>query len=94
MPILLINAHFFLQSIDILKRTAENIKDPLFRFFEREVTSGSRLLRDVRSDLTDIISVCEARKKQTNYLRSVISDLTKGMVSSVLRLVCTRVVLV
>ena len=61
-----------------LKRTAENIKDPLFRFFEREVNSGSRLLTTVRNDLDDIISVCEARKKQTNYLRSVISDLTKG----------------
>ncbi len=61
-----------------LKRTAENIKDPLFRFFEREVNSGSRLLTNVRNDLENIVSVCEGRKKQTNYLRSVISDLTKG----------------
>ena len=26
-----------LQSLDVLRRTADNIKDPLFRFFEREV---------------------------------------------------------
>ena len=73
-----------LQAVDTLKRTAENIKDPLFRFFEREVNSGSRLLRVVRNDLTDIIQVCEARKKQTNYLRTIISDLTKGQPTGVL----------
>ena len=26
------------QSLDVLRRTADNIKDPLFRFFEREVS--------------------------------------------------------
>ena len=29
---------FPLQSLGILKRTADNLKDPLFRFFEREVS--------------------------------------------------------
>jgi len=27
-----------------LERTTENIKDPMFRYFEREVTIGSKLL--------------------------------------------------
>ena len=33
----------------------------------------------VRNDLADVVQVCEAKKKQTNYLRSLISDLAKGM---------------
>ena len=63
----------------MLRRTAENIKDPLFRFFEREVNTGHRLLMDVRHDLANVVLVCEAKKKQTNYLRSLTSDLAKGM---------------
>ena len=39
---------------------------------------GVKLLKDVRGDLVDVQLVCEARKKQTNYLRSIISDLAKG----------------
>lgn len=64
--------------LDTLRRTAENIKDPLFRFFEREVNTGARLLQDVLSNLRDVLKVCEAKKKQTNFLRSLIADLTKG----------------
>ena len=64
--------------LETLRRTAENIKDPLFRFFEREVNSGARLLHSVRGNLLDVVQVCEAKKKQTNFLRSLISDLTKG----------------
>ena len=36
------------------------------------------MLHDVRSDLADVVEVCEVKKKQTNYLRSLISDLAKG----------------
>jgi len=48
-------------SLVTLRRTVENIKDPLYRFFEREVNSGSRLLRDVRQDLQDVLLICQAR---------------------------------
>ncbi|CAF4132742.1 unnamed protein product, partial [Rotaria sp. Silwood2] len=64
--------------VTTMRRTAENIKDPLFRFFEREVNTGSKLLSVVQSDLRDIIAVCETKKKQTNYHRQLISDLIKG----------------
>jgi dynein heavy chain 1 len=64
--------------VTTMRRTAENIKDPLFRFFEREVNTGSKLLTIVQSDLRDIIAVCETKKKQTNYHRQLISDLIKG----------------
>lgn len=43
-----------------------------------QVNSGARLLQDVRSDLNDVVEVCEVKRKQTNYLRSLISDLAKG----------------
>ena len=62
-----------------LIRTPETIKDPLFRFFERELTSGLELKRLVQIDITDVIEVCEGRKKPTNYHRSLMSDLSKGV---------------
>ena len=43
-----------------------------------QVNTGVRLVRDVRNDLADVVEVCAAKKKQTNYLRSLISDLAKG----------------
>lgn len=67
------------ESVNPLKRTVENIKDPLFRFFEREVKMGSRMLQDVRQDLTDVVQVCEGKKKQTNVLRTLINDMVKGI---------------
>lgn len=70
------------QSIKKLKRTKENIKDPLFRFFEREINLGATLLHDVRSDLNEILAVCRASQKQNNHVRALISALNKGQVPS------------
>lgn len=71
--------HLIPQTLNHLKRTVENIKDPLFRFFEREVKMGAKLLQDVRQDLADVVHVCEGKKKQTNYLRMLINELVKGI---------------
>uniref|UniRef100_A0A8C6ZCN4 Dynein cytoplasmic 1 heavy chain 1 n=1 Tax=Nothoprocta perdicaria TaxID=30464 RepID=A0A8C6ZCN4_NOTPE len=71
--------HLIPQTLHHLKRTVENIKDPLFRFFEREVKMGAKLLQDVRQDLADVVQVCEGKKKQTNYLRTLINELVKGI---------------
>ena len=62
-----------------MKRTVDNIKDPLFRFFEREVNAGARLLADVRRDLQDVLQVCVGDKKPTNHHRMMMADLAKGM---------------
>ena len=62
----------------MLQRNSENIKDPLFRFFDREISQGAALLEDVRRDLRDVVAVCNVEKKQTNYLRQLISFLSKG----------------
>ena len=37
----------------------ENIRDPLYRYFEREVNIGARLLTTVQNDIRDIIAICE-----------------------------------
>ncbi|KAM9149649.1 LOW QUALITY PROTEIN: cytoplasmic dynein 1 heavy chain 1-like [Pangshura tecta] len=71
--------HLIPQTLNHLKRTTENIKDPLFRFFEREVKMGAKLLQDVRQDLADVVQVCEGKKKQTNYLHTLINELVKGI---------------
>ncbi|KAJ8666432.1 hypothetical protein QAD02_008094, partial [Eretmocerus hayati] len=63
----------------ILKRTAENIRDPLYRFFEREINSCSKLLKEVIHDLEDVVMICQGEKKQTNYHRIILSDLIKGI---------------
>jgi len=67
------------KSLQILRRTVENIKDPLYRYFEREVNSGAKLLQDVIHDLEDVVLICQGEKKQTNYHRSMLSDLVKGI---------------
>lgn len=67
-------------NLPTLKRTVENIKDPLYRYFEREVNIGAKLLEVVRHDLEDVILICKSEKKQTNYHREVIEHLAKGMI--------------
>lgn len=61
-----------------MKRSVVNIKDPLYRFFEREVNLGSRLLTEVRQDLSDLTMICQGQKKQTNHHRRLASNLNKG----------------
>lgn len=55
-------------------------KSPLARFFEREVSLASKLLPTIRHDLENLVQVCTGDLKQTNDLRALLSDLTKGTV--------------
>lgn len=68
------------KSLATLKRTVENIKDPLYRYFEREVASGAKLLLTVISDLQDVVLICQGEKKQTNHHRSMLSELVRGII--------------
>ncbi|PAA89834.1 hypothetical protein BOX15_Mlig025375g2 [Macrostomum lignano] len=63
-----------------MARTAENIKDPLFRCFEREVTSAANLLAAVRKDLSEVAAVCAAERKPTNHHRKMMADLQKSLI--------------
>lgn len=68
--------------LELLKRSVENIKDPLFRFFEREISCASRLLSEVRRDLRELQEICdpEKRVKQTNHHREMLEKLVKEQI--------------
>ncbi|XP_065684969.1 cytoplasmic dynein 1 heavy chain 1 isoform X1 [Hydra vulgaris] len=72
--------HILPDKILAIKRTVENIKDPLYRFFEREINVGVKLLTTVRNDLGQVIDVCEGNSKQTNDLRNLIDTIVKGII--------------
>ncbi|XP_075979872.1 dynein heavy chain, cytoplasmic isoform X3 [Anticarsia gemmatalis] len=67
------------QQLPTLRRTVENIKDPLYRFFEREVAAGASLLQQVLHDLRNVISICQGEMKQTNETRAMVGSLVRGM---------------
>ena len=62
-----------------MKRTIDNIKDPLYRCFEREINYASKLLNNVIQDLKDVVLICQGEKKQTNYHRLILNDLVRGI---------------
>ena len=78
------------KALNPMKRTVENIKDPLYRYFEREVNMGCQILARVRLDLQDIWQICKGDKKQTNDHRSLISQLTRGIGNAFWRILLTR----
>lgn len=55
-------------------------QDPLYRCFDREIRAGRSLVNKVRHDLGQVILACTGEIKQTNYLRRLITDLSKGVV--------------
>lgn len=71
-----------MQAAPGLSGGADNVKDPLSRFFARECAIGAKLLATIRSDLANLIQVCDGELKQTNDIRGLLSDLTKGTVPS------------
>jgi len=68
------------QSLTSLPKQSHDGHDPLYRFFIREITVGRKLLRQVRKDLEDVGLACQGALKQTNHLRQLMTDLTKGTI--------------
>lgn len=66
---------FFPKQLPKLERTADSINDPLFRFLEREVTVGSKLLSLVRSNLDDVRAVCEGRVVASSQVKALAKEL-------------------
>lgn len=56
------------------------MKDPLFRFLDRECQALSVLLRTVRKDLVLVHEVCTAERKSTNYIKQVAESLHADVV--------------
>ncbi|KZV92126.1 dynein heavy chain protein 1 [Exidia glandulosa HHB12029] len=65
------------QKLSVLPKPSADNQDPLQRFFAREGGLGRKLLSTVRRDLADVVQVCQGTLKQTNHLRTLMSELTK-----------------
>jgi len=65
-----------------LEMTAESIKDPMFRFFNREVTVAAELLVQVRQEVENLRGACAGEIKLTNDINALKDDLVKGIVPS------------
>jgi dynein heavy chain 1 len=61
--------------LQTLQRAGALVKDPLFRFLERECGVLSGLLLTVRSDLELVLEVCRGERKSTNHLKAVAQSL-------------------
>lgn len=70
------------ERLNTLPKPAADNQDPLHRFFAREGNLGRKLLSTVRKDLSDVVKVCEGALKQTNHLRTLMSELTKETIPS------------
>ncbi|POW15134.1 hypothetical protein PSTT_02339 [Puccinia striiformis] len=62
-----------------LNLESNNLNDPLFRFFEREIALGQKVLAVIRKDSIELIAVCNGEIKQTNPLTSLIGEITKSL---------------
>ena len=51
------------------------MKNPLFRFLERECSVLSSLLKTVRRDLYHVYEVCSGERKSTNYIKNIAQTL-------------------
>lgn len=74
------NAEEWLDALPKSLSTPMSITDPLTRFYGREAWTGRRLLERVRKDLSELVKVCDGSIKQTNELRTLMTDLTRGNV--------------
>ena len=68
------------QGVSTLRSDADSISDPLFRFWAREHRTGTALLKTVRADLQEVISVCDGETRQTNHNRMLLNELPKGTI--------------
>jgi dynein heavy chain 1 len=68
------------ESIPALHRGEENMTDPLFRFLEREVGHGRRMLKMLKDDLNNLKLMSSGEIKMTNELREVAKDLDADVI--------------
>ena len=56
-----------------MHRSPDSIKNPLFRFHEREVVILTRLLNEIRDDLEAVQKVRKPKAIEASYLHAVVS---------------------
>jgi len=63
------------KEVPYMERSADKMKDPLFRFLEREVNIAGQLLVAIRKQLKDLHSMCLGNINATNLLKTLALDL-------------------
>jgi dynein heavy chain 1 len=58
-----------------MERTSDKMKDPLFRFLEREVNMAGVLLKTIHKQLKDVNAMCLGTTNATNLLKQLALDL-------------------
>jgi len=66
--------------LDNMRRAESSVKNPLFRFIDRECSVLTSLLASVRTDFEHVIEVCSGEKKSTNHLKQVAQDLHSDVI--------------
>lgn len=66
---------FLPEEVPVLEREKDSLTDPLFRFLEREVLLGTKLLKIVKQDLKDLKLLSTGDLKATNELREISREL-------------------
>lgn len=61
--------------LQLLERNATKIKNPLFRFLEREVVVAAQLLDIVRNDILQLLELCQGKRKSTQQLKQLAEEL-------------------
>lgn len=65
--------------LHLLKRSDKAVQDPIFRCFDREISTAAKLLHAIRSQLTELEDVCEGRSTFTNALRELARSISSGI---------------
>jgi dynein heavy chain 1 len=68
------------QDLPELKRSSNSLKNPLFRFLDRENSVLCKLLQTVKKDFLLCYEVCTAERKSTNYIKSILENLHADVV--------------
>ena len=73
------------KTLTLLKASPDQMKDPLHRFFEREIKLARALHATVIGDLTGIGKICSGELKQAYHFKDIGLELVKGMIPSAWR---------
>lgn len=66
------------EGLRLLERSEKSIQDPMFRCFDREVSTAAKLLQKIKSELSALKDVCEGKSKFTNTLRELARNISGG----------------
>ncbi|TRY63473.1 hypothetical protein TCAL_02090 [Tigriopus californicus] len=67
-------------SLPEIQRSAETVRDPLFRYIDREIYVGKKVLNIVLTDLNYLNDIGRGERKQTNHYQNLGLELVRGIV--------------